>query len=99
MNKHIICGKEALLISALPEDVKCLLQENNIEESIITTTRTLKRKIIDTFTLSNEISLYPNEKYLIVQSSNSNPSEYIVAVLNDEGLKVTSTRKPVFAIK
>ena len=58
---------------------------NGIEESIITVTRDLKRKMIGTF--PEEISLYPNGKYLIVQSSNANPRQYIVAVLNGKGLR------------
>ena len=96
INKRIICGKEAFLISDLLEDIKCLRQENGIEESIITITRTLKKEMIDTF--PEEISLYPNGKYLIVQSSNVNPCQYIVAVLNGKGLKVTSARKLFFTI-
>ena len=55
-----IYGKEAFLISDLLEDIKCLRQENGIEESIITITRTLKRKMIDVF--PEEILLYPNGK-------------------------------------
>ena len=35
-----------------------------------------------------EISLYLNGKYLIVQSSNANPCQYIVAVLNGKGLNL-----------
>ena len=49
INKRIIYGKEAFLISNSREDIKCLRQENGIEESITTITRTLKRKMIDTF--------------------------------------------------
>ena len=52
--------------------------------------------MIDTFL--EEISLYPNGKYLIVQLSNVNPCQYIAAVLNGKGLKVTSARKLFFAI-
>ena len=96
INKRIIYGKEAFLISDLLEDIKCLRQENGIEESIIAITRTLKRKMIDTF--PEEISLYPNGKYLIVQLSNVNPCQYIAAVLNGKGLKVTSARKLFFTI-
>ena len=96
INKRIICGKEAFLISDLLEDIKCLRQENGIEESITTITRTLKRKMIDTF--PEEISLYPNGEYLIVQLSNANPCQYIVAVLNGKGVKVTSARKLFFTI-
>ena len=96
INKGVTCGKEAFIISDLLEDIKCLRQENGIEESIITITRTLKKKMIDTF--PEEISLYPNGKYLIVQSSNVNPCQYIVAVLNGKGLKVTSARKLFFTI-
>ena len=51
----------------------------------------MKKKFIDTF--PEKISLYPNEKYLIVQSSNANPSQYIIAVLNGKGLEVASARK------
>ena len=73
------------------EDIKYLREENGIEESIITTTRTFKKKIINTF--PEEISFYPNGKYLIVQSSNINPCHFIVAVLKSKGLKVTSAEK------
>ena len=52
--------------------------------------------MIDTF--PEEISLHPNGKYLTVQSSNVNPCQYIVAVLNGKGLKVTSARKLFFTI-
>ena len=49
-----------------------------------------------TDTFPEEISLYPNGKYLIVQSSHANPGQYIVAVLNGKGLKVNSARKLFF---
>ena len=52
--------------------------------------------MIETF--PEEISLYLNGKYLIVQSSNANPCQYIVAALNGKGLKVTSARKLFFII-
>ena len=96
IDKRIICRKEAFLISDLLEYIKCLRQENGIEESIIRTTKTLKRKMIDTF--SEENPLYPNGKYLIVQSSNANPYQYIAAVLNGKGLNVTSAGKLFFTI-
>ena len=83
-------------ISDLREDIKCLRQEDGIEESIITITRTLKRKMIDTFPEKNLHC--PNGEYLIVQPSNANPCQYIVAVLNGKGLKVTSARKLFFTI-
>ena len=51
-----------------------------------------------TDTFPEEISLHPNGKYLTVQSSNVNPCQYIVAVLNGKGLKVSSSRKLFFAI-
>ena len=41
---------------------------------------------------------YPNGEYLIVQPSNANHCQYIVAVLNGKGLKVSSSRKLFFAI-
>ena len=49
-------------------------------------------------TFPEEISLYPNGEYLIVQLSNANPCQYIVAVLNGKGVKVTSARKLFFTI-
>ena len=85
IKKRIICGKEAFSFSDLLEDVKLLCEKNGSEESIIRKTRTLKRKIIDTF--PEEISFYPNEKYLIVHSSDVNPSQYIVAVPKGKGLR------------
>ena len=54
-------------------------------EPIISNTRTLKRKIIDRF--SDNISVYPEEKYLIVHSSNIDPCEYVLAILKGKGLK------------
>ena len=48
IKKCIICGKEASLLSDLLEDIKRLCEENGIEESIITNTITLKKKITDT---------------------------------------------------
>ena len=48
IKKRIICGKEASLLSDLLEDIKRLCEENGIEESIITNTITLKKKITDT---------------------------------------------------
>ena len=56
--KPIVYGKETLFLSDLLEHIKRLCQKNGIEESIITITRTLKRKILDTF--PKEISFYPN---------------------------------------
>ena len=53
-----ICGKKAFLLNDLLEDIKRFCEGNGIEESRITNTRTLKRKIIDT--LPEEISFYPN---------------------------------------
>ena len=52
--------------------------------------------MIDTFL--EETSLYPNGKYFTVQSSNANPCQHIVAVLNSKGLKATSTRKRFFTV-
>ena len=85
-----------MFLSDLFEDIKRLRKENGIEQSTITITRTLKRKIIDTFL--KEISIYPNGKYLIVHLNDVNPCQYLVAVLKDKGLKVTSVRKLFFAI-
>ena len=85
-----------MFLSDLFEDIKRLRKENGIEQSTITITRTLKRKIIDTFL--KEISIYLNGKYLIVHLNDVNPCQYLVAVLKDKGLKVTSVRKLFFAI-
>ena len=85
-----------MLLSDLFEDIERLCEKNGIKESIITITRTLKRKTIDTF--SEEISIYQNGKYLIVLSNDVNPCHYLVAVLKDKGLKVTSDGKLFFAI-
>ena len=92
----IICRKEAFILSDLLEDIKRLREESGIGGFIIIITRTLKRKIIDTFPV--EISFYPNLKYLTGQSSNVNPYQYIVAVLKDKVLKSASTKKQFFAI-
>ena len=86
-----ICGKKAFLLNDLLEDIKCLCEENGIKESLITNTRTLKRKIIDT--LPGEISFYTNGKYFIIHSGDVNPCQYIVAVLKGKGLRDGHTTK------
>ena len=96
IKKPIIYGKGALLLIDLFEDIKRLCEKNGIEESIITITRSLKRKIIDNF--PEKISFYTNWKYLIVHSNDVNSCHYLVAVLKDKGLKVTSAGKLFFAI-
>ena len=72
-------SKEALLLGNLLEDIKRLCKKNGLEKSIITITRTLKRKLIDT--VPEEISFYSNEKYLIVHLNDVNPCHCLVAVL------------------
>ena len=54
-------------------------------ESIISNTRTLKRRIIDKF--SEYISFYRKYKYLRVNSSIVNLCEYVLAILKGKGLK------------
>ena len=77
--------------------IECLCEKNGIDESIITITITLKRKIIDT--LPKKISFYRNRKYLTVHSNDVNPCHYLVAVLKDKGLiKVTPAKKLFFAL-
>ena len=53
--------------------------------SIISNTRTLKRRIIDKF--SEYISFYRKYKYLRVNSSNVNSCEYVFAILKRKRLK------------
>ena len=84
IEKSIICRKEAFFRSDLLEDIKRVCEWNGFEEFIITITKTLKSKIIDTFL--KEISFYPNVEYLTVHSVDANPCEYIVAVLKGKGL-------------
>ena len=45
-----------------------------------------------------EISLYSNGKYFIVQSSIIDPCQFILAVLKGKGLKVSFARKLFFGI-
>ena len=49
IKKRVICVKEAFFLSDLVEDIKRLRDEIGTEESIITITRTLKKKILNTF--------------------------------------------------
>ena len=49
IKKRIVCGKEAFLLSDLLENIKGFCEENGIEGTIITNTKTWKRKIIDAF--------------------------------------------------
>ena len=67
-----------------------------IEEFIIKIIGILKRRMIETF--PEEISLNPNGKYLLAQSNNASPCQYILAVLNGKDLKVLSVRKLFFKI-
>ena len=53
--------------------------------SIISNTRTLKRRIVDKF--SEYISFYRKYKYLRVNSSNVNSCEYVFAILKRKRLK------------
>ena len=57
--------------------------------SIISNTRTLKRRIIDKF--SEYISFYRKYKYLRVNSSNVNSCEYVFAILKRKRLKDCDT--------
>ena len=54
-------GSCFILLRDLLEDIKRFCEYHGTEESVITITRTLKKKIIDTF--PEEISFYPNGKY------------------------------------
>ena len=86
LNKRIVHGKDAFLLSSLLEDIKTLIELNALMEPIIWNTRTLKRKIlINKF--SDDISFYPKVKYLIVHSSNFDPCEYVLAILRGKRLK------------
>ena len=85
LKKCVIHEKEAFLLSDLLEDIRCLSEENGLDEPVITNTRSLKRHIIERF--PDDISYYPKGKYLIVHCSDMNPCEYAVAVLKGKGLK------------
>ena len=56
IKNRVMCVKEVFSLSDLVEDIKRLRDEIGTEESIITITRTLKRKILNTF--PEEISIY-----------------------------------------
>ena len=66
-------------------DIEVLSEENGLEDSVIKTTSTLKRKINETY--SDEISFFPKGKFLLVHSSDMNPCEYSVATLHGYGLR------------
>ena len=55
------------------------------EEPVITNIGTFKRKTIDTF--AEEISFYPNRKYLVVHLSDINPCTTILGVMKNNKLK------------
>ena len=94
--KNIFYMERKLFSSVSYLNISNVSEKKGIEESIILINKTLKRKIIHTF--PEQISFYPNGKYLIVQSSNINPCHFIVAVLKGEGLKVTCAKKLFFDI-
>ena len=79
LKKRVIHQKEAFLLSDLLDDIKRLTIENGFEDTLITNTRTLKRKIAERF--PGYISFYNKGKYLIVPWSDMNSCEYSVAVL------------------
>ena len=47
LKKRVIHQKEAFLLSDLLDDIKRLTIENGFEDTLITNTRTLKRKIAE----------------------------------------------------
>ena len=85
LKKRIVHEKDAFLLNDLLKDIKRLSELDGLMEPIISNTRTLKRRIIDKF--SDDISIYPKDKYLIVHSSDVNPCEYVLAILKGKGLK------------
>ena len=85
LKKRIVHEKGAFLLSNLLEDIKRLSELNGLTEPIISNISTLKRRIIDKFPYN--ISFYPKDKYLVVHSSDVNPSEYVLAILKGKGLK------------
>ena len=72
------------------EDIKRLSELSEMTEPIIEY-KNIERRIIDKFT--DDISLYPKDKYLIVHSGNVNPCEYVLAILEGKGLKDYDTIK------
>ena len=86
LNKRIVRGKDAFLLSSLLEDIKSLIELNGLMEPIIWNTSTLKRKrFINKF--PDDIFFYPKVKYLIVHSSNFDPCDYVLVILRGKRLK------------
>ena len=87
--------KGSFLLGDLLEDIKRLCEGNGIEEFIISVTRNLERRIIDIFLKKIHFIQW---EILIVQSSDVNHCQYIVAVLKGKDLNISSARKLLFAI-
>ena len=91
VKKIIVHEKDAFLLSNLLEDIKRSSELSRLTEPIISNTRTLKGRIIDKF--SDDISFYRKDKYLIVNSSDVNLYEYLLAILKRKGLKACDIMK------
>ena len=88
--RRLVHEKDAFLFSDLLEDIKRLSELSEMTEPIIEY-KNIERRIIDKF--SDDISIYPKDKYLIVHNSNVNLCEYVLAILERKGLKDYDTIK------
>eukprot|EP00794_Sanderia_malayensis_P002887 gene2888-3341_t len=80
----ILRKKEAYLLHHLLGDVELFSEENDMDP-IVTSTSTLKRKLVAEF--GDQIEFFPVGKYIIVHSCTVNPCEYSVATLKGHCLK------------
>ena len=75
--------KSTYLLNELSIDITLISEEQGLEDAPITRTRSLKRRIVDKF--GEDVSFFPNGKYLIVHASGINPSLCSIATPQGNG--------------
>ena len=85
ITNNILHHKSAFPLNDILLDITSIGMEYGREIPPITNTKELKRKLISQF--PEELSFFPNGKYVIVHACDINPCEYSVATLKGHGLR------------
>ena len=84
-HRGTIKDHQACFLTDLVEDIKDLCEDIDVPESPISTTSTLKKKLITKF--EDSIGFYRVRNKLVVHSSEVNPASYSEATIRDGGLR------------
>eukprot|EP00794_Sanderia_malayensis_P017234 gene17234-18955_t len=85
VENKILRKRHAYLLHDILKDLKNLCLENGIEP-VISHTAGLKRKLLEQFT-EERLGFFPQGKYVIVYSQDTNPCEYSASTLLGHGLR------------